>query len=78
MTDDFLGIVAAIWRQLPIVTTAQSVVMLLRVDSKKLTFFLLYIALDVTANYIYEIHCLALDGFKLNTVHKLSSKMKKS
>ena len=31
------------------------------------------IALDVTANCICEIHCLALDGFDLNTYHKLSS-----
>ena len=30
----------------------------------------------VTANCIWEIHCLALDGFDLNTVHKLSSKEK--
>ena len=31
----------------------------------------------VTANCIFEIHCLALDGFNLKTVHKLSSKEKK-
>ena len=37
-----------------------------------------YLALDVTTNYICEIHCLALHGFDLNTVHKLSSKEKKS
>ena len=40
--------------------------------------FLLYIALDVTANSIWEIDCFVLDGFDLNTVHKLSSKEKKS
>ena len=28
------------------------------------------------ANWICEIYCLALDGFDLNTVHKLSSKEK--
>ena len=39
--------------------------------------FLKYLVLDVTANCIREIHCLALDGFDLNTVHKLSSKEKK-
>ena len=32
----------------------------------------------VTANCICEIHCLALDGLDLNTVHKLSSKEKKN
>ena len=37
-----------------------------------------YLSLDVTANWIREIHCLALDGFDLNTVHKLSSKEKKN
>ena len=39
-----------------------------------------YLALDVTTNCICEIHCIAavLDGFDLNTVHKLSSKEKKS
>ena len=36
------------------------------------------LALDVTANCICELHCFALDGFDLNTVHKLSSKEKKS
>ena len=36
-----------------------------------------YLSLDVTANWIREIHCLALDGFDLNTVHKLSNKEKK-
>ena len=36
------------------------------------------LAMDVTANCICEIHCLALDGFNLNSVHKLSSKEKKS
>ena len=40
--------------------------------------FLNYLALDVTAKCICEIHCLALDGFDLNTVHQLSSKEKKS
>ena len=38
--------------------------------------FLWYLALDVTANWICETHCLALDGFNLNTVHKLSNKEK--
>ena len=37
-----------------------------------------YVALDVTAICICEIHCLAIDGFVLNTVHKLSSKEKTS
>ena len=36
-----------------------------------------YLALDVSAKCIYEIHCLALDGFKLKTVPKLRSKEKK-
>ena len=36
------------------------------------------VALDVTANCICEIHCLALDGFNINTVHKLSSVEKNS
>ena len=41
--------------------------------------FLLYLALDVTTNNCKcEIRCLALDGFHINTVHKLSSKVKKS
>ena len=35
-------------------------------------------ALDITVDCIYEIHRLALDGFDLNTVHKLSSKKKKN
>ena len=35
--------------------------------------YLLYSALDITANFIWEIQCLALDGFDLNIVHKLSS-----
>ena len=35
--------------------------------------FLQYLALDVTANCNSEIHFIALDGFDLNTVHKLSS-----
>ena len=39
--------------------------------------FLLYLALDITAHCICEIHGLALDGFDLNTVQKLSSKEKK-
>ena len=34
--------------------------------------------MDVTANCICEIDCLALDGFDLNPVHKLISKEKKS
>ena len=38
--------------------------------------FLEYLALDITANCICEIHCLALDGFDHNTVHQLSSKEK--
>ena len=37
-----------------------------------------FVSPDVTANCICEIHCLALDGFDLNTVLKLSSKEKKS
>ena len=41
-------------------------------------FYLYCLTLDVTLNCIKEIHCLALDGFVLNTVHKLSSKDKKS
>ena len=32
------------------------------------------LALDLTAYCICEIHCLALDGYHFNTVHKLSSK----
>ena len=43
-----------------------------------LVFFLQYFALDVTAYCICEIHCLALDGFNLNLLYKLSSKEKKS
>ena len=39
---------------------------------------LLYLALDVTAKCICEILCLALDGFDLNTAHKLSNKDKKN
>ena len=38
--------------------------------------FLLYLALEATTNWICEIHCLALDGFNLKTVHKLSSEEK--
>ena len=34
-------------------------------------------ALDITATSICEIHYLALDGFDVNTAHKLSSKEKK-
>ena len=34
--------------------------------------------LGITADCICEIHCLALDGFKLYTVHPLSSKEKKN
>ena len=40
--------------------------------------FLHYLALDVTENCICEIQCLALDGFDLNTVHKLSRRERKS
>ena len=40
--------------------------------------FLWCLALDVTADCICEIHCLALDGLYLNTVCNLSSKEKKS
>ena len=36
--------------------------------------FLLFLALDVTASCICEIHSLAVDGFNINGVHKLSSK----
>ena len=36
------------------------------------------LGLDVSANCICEIHCIALDGFDTNTVHKLSCKDKKS
>ena len=32
--------------------------------------------MNVTASCIYEIHCLAIDGFDLSTVHKLSRKEK--
>ena len=39
--------------------------------------FLQYLALDITANYICEIHCSSLDGLYLNTVHKLSRGEKK-
>ena len=38
---------------------------------------LYYVALDVTATCISEIHCFAQDGFDLNIVRKLSSKKKK-
>ena len=41
---------------------------------KKISFLLALLALDITANYICEIQYLALDGFDLNTVHKLRSK----
>ena len=37
----------------------------------------MYLALDVTTNCICEIHGITLDGFNLNTAHKLSSKEKK-
>ena len=43
-----------------------------------ITYFWWYLALDVTVNCICEIHCLALEGFDLNTVHKLCSKEKNS
>ena len=46
--------------------------------TEKKEIFMKYLALDVSANCIREIHCLALDGFKLKTVHKLRSKEKKS
>ena len=46
--------------------------------SYNLFYCLWYLALDITANCICEIHCLVLDGFDLNTVHKLSSKEEKS
>ena len=39
--------------------------------------FLYYLALDVIAICICEIHCLALDRLNLKTVHKLCSKEKK-
>ena len=39
--------------------------------------FLEYLALDIPANCTGEIHYLALDGFDLNTLHKLSSKENK-
>ena len=37
---------------------------------------LLCLTLNVTANSVCEIHCLALDGFDLNAVHKLIVKRK--
>ena len=40
--------------------------------------FLYYLAMGITANCICEIFLLALDGFDLNAVHKLSSNEKKS
>ena len=40
--------------------------------------FLFHLALDDTAKCICEIHYLALDGFDLNNVHKVSSREKKS
>ena len=40
--------------------------------------FLKYLALDVTAYCICKIHCLALEWFNLNTVHKLSGREEKS
>ena len=40
--------------------------------------FLQHLAFDITANCIRENHCLALDSFNLNYVHKLSSKEQKS
>ena len=33
--------------------------------------------MDITAKCICENHCLALDGYDLNSVHKLNSKEKK-
>ena len=38
--------------------------------------FLYYLTQDITADCICKIYCLALDGFDLNTVHKVSSKEK--
>ena len=40
--------------------------------------FLWYLALDVTANCICEINCIAQVGFNLNTLLKRSSKEKES
>ena len=39
--------------------------------------FLQYLAQDITPNGISGIHCLAQDGFDLNTVHKICTKDKK-
>ena len=36
--------------------------------------FFKYLALDVATKYNCEIHCLPLDGFDLDAVHKLSGK----
>ena len=49
-----------------------------RIKYQLLTMFLQCSAQYVTASCINEIQCLAPDGFDLNTVHKLSSKEKKS
>ena len=38
--------------------------------------YLFFVVLSFGRHFICEIHCLALDGFDLNTVHKLSSKEK--
>ena len=40
--------------------------------------FLQYLAQDITPNGISGIHCLAQDGFDLNTVHKICTKEKKN
>ena len=44
----------------------------------KMQLLLLCLILGFTANCIFEIHCLALDGFDVNTAYKPSSKDKKS
>ena len=46
--------------------------------AEKHILFLQFLAPDITAICICEIHCLALGGFDLNTVHKISSEEKKS
>ena len=37
---------------------------------ENLEMFWYYLAVDITANSICKIHCLALDGFDFNTVNK--------
>ena len=49
---------------------------MMSLTARKVGTFLLCLALGVTANCICEIHCLAVDGFNLHNVHKLSSKEK--